>query len=79
MTMKAAIGLDIWTICERPSDFPDSFTARCHSVTSAGSEPTGLLLVADDIETLRKEMIRRGLTCISREPGDDPVIVESWL
>jgi hypothetical protein len=48
-------------------------------VTSKGSEPTGHLLVAEDIDTLRKEMIRRGLTCISREPGDDPVIVESWL
>jgi hypothetical protein len=78
MTVKAA-GLDIWTICERPSDFPGCFTARCHSVTSEGSQPTDHLLVAEDIDTLRKEMIRRGLTCISREPGDDPVIVESWL
>jgi len=75
----AATTIDIWTICDHPTDFPDQFTACRHVAEAGRSYPTGELLVADDIEALRREMVERGLVCIGRQAGDDPVIVECWI
>jgi hypothetical protein len=41
--------------------------------------PTGETLIADTVEELRAQMIRQGLYCLPRQPGDEEQIVESWL
>jgi len=71
--------LAIWTITEKPRDYPNCFVARKHVATAGASRPTPELIISTDLEKLREEMRRRGLVLIPREPGDDPVIVESWL
>jgi hypothetical protein len=73
------MALDMWTLCANPADFPGKFTARRHTVDEDKSQPTAELLVADDIEVLRRELAERGFVCVGRHAGDDPVIVESWL
>lgn len=71
--------LNIWTITEKPRDFPNCFVACRHEVSDGGHKPTKDLIVSTDIEALRSELMDRGLICIPRSSGDDPVIVESWI
>jgi hypothetical protein len=33
-------------------------------------------IVADDLEDIRRHMVMLGLTCLTRHPSDDPVIVD---
>lgn len=71
--------LSIWTITDRPADYPDKFVARRFLVTRDGARPTPDILMSDDLEWIREILRGRGLFCIRRETADDPVIVESWL
>ena len=71
--------MDIWVLCKHPTDYPDKYTARRHVANAAGYGPTSDVIVDDNIDNLRVQMLERGLICIDRAAGDDPVIVESWL
>ena len=66
----------IWTICERPFDYPDLFTVRPFSMTAQA--PCEIVATAATLDGIR-EMLPPGLTCQGREPGDLPVIVECWV
>jgi hypothetical protein len=70
--------LEIWIIYDNPSDYPGCTVARCWRITAGKNEPTGKFIKAP-LECLRATLELRGLYCIPRQPGDDPVIVESWL
>jgi hypothetical protein len=72
-------GLNIWTIYDRPTDFPDVFVVRLSIVSQRGPETTSVVLYSDDIEELREVMRSQGLICIPRYAEDDPKIVEVWL
>lgn len=71
--------LSIWTVTERPRDYPDKFVARRWLVDRQGEHPTSDILLSDDIEWIRAWLRERGFVCIPRQEADDPVIVESWL
>lgn len=76
--------LPMWVIYDHPKDFPDCFVARKHVVV--GGLPPGIsmsgatpeTLTADTLAALR-EKLPPGLTCLTRDLGDDPVILETWL
>ena len=65
----------LWTVYERPSDFPKSWVARLW----VGDQPTGSIVIAPALELLRGQMMEMRLTRIPRHAEDDPVIVEVWL
>ena len=67
--------LSLWTIYDHPRDYPRSYVARRFEL----DQPTGEHMVSPDIASLRDEMMRRGLTCLMRDPTDDACIVETWL
>lgn len=73
--------LDMWTIYDHPTDYPDEYVARRWIVMSGGGfHGTGEVLRERSLAQLRD--IMRGafhLTCIPRHEVDDPVIVETWL
>ena len=69
--------LVVWTIYDRPADFPDSVVARRWLLTVDGLAPADFL-VAPSIDAVR-QLIPPGLVCITRDPADDPHVVESWL
>lgn len=71
--------LHIWTIYFKPSDHPDGYCARKHTLLEGESKPGGELLTGSTIEQLRERFSSQGLVCIGREPEDDSVIVESWI
>ena len=60
-----------------PDDHPEAFVAR-KWIIRGEPIPTNETLEAETLEELR-EKLSEGLCRIPRSPGDDPIIVESWL
>lgn len=77
--MSEPDGLPIWTVCRFPADFPNQFTARKSTVLAGKVEISTEVYVADTLAQIRTQMQDMGLTCLPRDPKDDPVIVESWI
>jgi hypothetical protein len=71
--------LSMWVIYNHPKDHPDSYVARRWEVGAAGQVATHDLLECDRLEGLRYVLQGYGLTCLTRSPGDDAKIVETWL
>jgi hypothetical protein len=72
--------LNIWVIYDHPKDQPDvAYLARRWEVDRIGERATKDALCAVALEPLRWHFGQLGLTCIGRNPADDPVIVECWL
>lgn len=71
--------LSIWTVYERPLDYPDCYVARRHQIEAGYSVATPEAILSDTLEPLRGRMLEMGLTCLPRQEGDDPHIVESWI
>lgn len=69
--------LCLWTIYEKPSDYPDLFVARMF----VGDKPTALVLLGKTLDEVREALSRAhpGMCCMPRDPRDDPKIVETWL
>ena len=70
--------LSIWTVYDRPSDHPRGFMARRHEVV-AGKERSTMDTIKADLSQLRVIFLTAGLTCLARDEGDEPQIVECWL
>ena len=70
--------LSIWTIYDHPRDYPDGFSARRFE-----SGPGGVVATSDTLtgtlEDLREMLWKAGLLKLTREEGDAPQIVESWV
>lgn len=67
--------LPIWTLYDHPRDYPTEYVARLF----IGEKPTDQVLTSKSLDLLRSEMVARGLSCLTRSPGDDPKIIETWL
>jgi hypothetical protein len=70
--------LSMWTVYDHPKDFPHSYVARRFEVNDGGPTPTGDL-VQGELSIIRKTFSDCGLVCLTRNPEDDPVIVEVWI
>jgi len=70
--------LPIWTVYDHPRDYPTHFVAR-KFLSLPKPEPTGEVIADTDLNRLRGVLTQWGLTCLQRMPGDDPVILETWL
>jgi hypothetical protein len=71
-------GLAIWTVYDRPKDHPDGFIARMHVIEQGASRPTDKTLKGE-LEDIRQVLWKAGLMKLSRQEGDEPQIVESWV
>lgn len=69
--------LAIWTVYERPADFPDLFVARKWLIQL---EPvaTDVVLFGRTIQEVRNQLPPH-LVQLTRNLDDDPCIVEVWL
>lgn len=72
--------LSMWTIYERPRDFPDRFVARRWEIRQGVPEPvpTGDMILGLTLDSLRSRL-PEGLHCQPRAPGDEAHIVEVWF
>lgn len=74
--------LHIWTIYNKPADFPGKYVARRFEF----DQPTSDYFVSEQLEKVR-EYVKRSIEITGqgspflaqRHPSDDPVILESWL
>ena len=71
--------LSMWTVYDHPADFKDHFVARRHETSSAISVATSDIIISKDLDVLREAMLFCGLICMTRDPNDDPNIVEVWM
>jgi hypothetical protein len=72
--------LSLWTIFDRPRDYPDGYIARCFESGGGMPEPVATdYTIMGDLALIRQSMERCGLYRMARDPSDDPVIVETWL
>jgi hypothetical protein len=70
--------LPIWTVYNRPSDYPNGYIARLH-LTGDGAMGATDLTIKADLSDIRRVLRLAGLTKMAREPEDMPQIIESWL
>lgn len=70
--------LAIWTVYQRPSDYPEGFVARMHVVSQGKVGPTNAAVFADTLKGVR-ELLPPGLIQMARHEQDEPQIVETWM
>lgn len=72
--------LGLWTIYDHPTDFPDCYVARKWIIAPSNPAPSSTTEILRDanLENLRAKL-PPGLTKIPRLPGDDPVVLETWI
>jgi hypothetical protein len=70
--------LVLYTIYEKPTDYPDHFVVRKYFVRGGETFPS---LIASTFDTLASARLSlpAGLCCVGRMSGDHPHIVETWL
>ena len=75
----------LWVVYDKTTrDFPGQHVARMFMASrredgTVYSVPTTAHMVSDDIERIRETMVAHGRFRLSRDPADDPVIMESWV
>lgn len=67
--------LPIWVIYFNPADFPGQYVARLWKL----DQPTDQIITGKTLEELRETFSSQGLVCLTRDPSDPAVVVESWL
>jgi len=74
-------GLNIYTIFDKPLDFPEHFVCRKFVVDSTGAviPEQNILYKSKSLENIQFTLSNMGLFNIGREPLDDIKIVESWI
>jgi len=73
---------DMWVVYKYPRDFPDHYVARLWRAApgfDAMSADRDQYVLADTLEELQEQLANAGRVCLERMPGDDPVIVETWI
>ncbi len=72
--------LAIWVIYRNPTDFPGWYVTRRQWVCKGGTIEIDDMpsAVTHNLEDARRA-VPSDLTRLSRQPGDDPSIVETWL
>lgn len=70
-------GLIQYTIYRHPSDFPDFYVVRRWLIDAKGLRAFRVACLCQTLEEAR-EVIPQWMTCLTRDPEDDPVIVEVW-
>ena len=71
--------LEIWTVYDRPRDYPNCYVARKFVITNGKHGPTGMFMIGVDLDQMRQYLAHMGLTRMDRHPDDEPQIVESWI
>lgn len=76
--MEKGNRLEIWTIYDRPDDYPSKFVVRKFDIVGQMIMPTEEINLADTVDEAR-ELVPEGLCLIPRSPEDHINVVESWV
>jgi len=70
--------MTLYTIYDHPSDYPDHFVVRRHTIYPWRVSPDNGCQLAPTLEDARA-LLPAGLYNLGRVAEDDPVIVETWI
>lgn len=71
--------LTVWVIYERPADHPDSYVLRPQFTMNDNTiRASTVAWKAPDPDTLRA-ILPPGLVKLLPQPGENPVILETWI
>ena len=71
--------LQMWTVYDRPSDYPQGFIARRYDITNDGVHPTEDKVHGPNLSNVRMQLHHLGLSpAFLRSDGDAPSVVETW-
>jgi hypothetical protein len=70
--------LSIWTVYDKPDDYPTGFIARRYEVGAGTIYATPDTLVGD-LETIRAALASASLTKLTKHAKDHANVVESWI
>ena len=72
--------LEIWTIHERPPDYPHNYVARCTLIVRGNpKEVVTNTVLLGSLQMLRTYFAQHHFVCDPRRPKDVATIVESWM
>ena len=73
--------MNLYTIYNSPTDYPDTFVARRWEVVPPENEPVAMevFMVDADLDKIREKLFGMGLFKVPRDESDDQKIVETWL
>ncbi len=71
--------LTMFTVYERPSDFPDHIVVRPCWVARGAIQHSPMACLFDSFLEAQEEMAHTGLYWMPRYPADDPVIMGVWM
>jgi hypothetical protein len=66
--------LEMFVVYDHPRDYPGHFVVRRWT----GGKPTSDFAIADSLEKARA-VVPTGLYRLPHQPGEDDVIVETWI
>jgi hypothetical protein len=70
--------VELWTVYDRPRDFPRHCAVRKVLVEEDGLAPADWHLF-QSLDEARAALSRRGLIAVPRDLQDDPALVETWV
>jgi hypothetical protein len=76
--MSAPNVLPVWVITKHPRDFPNHYCLRVQWATAFGIYYAPICGLYERLEEARFD-VPEDLFCIPHQPGEDPVIVESYI
>lgn len=73
--------MDLYTIYDSPTDYPNTYIARRWKVEAPENEPVAMevFMVDSDLDKIRIKLREMGLFKIPRDESDDKNIIETWL
>lgn len=71
--------LCIWTVYDKPSDFPTEYVARLHIVVGNAHAATTAHVRSENLDDVHETMLELGLTRMGRMEADEPQILETWI
>lgn len=73
--------ISVWTVYDRPDDFPHHYVARRFEVRSGELHHTDQVIVANSVTAVRRHLEAYHLsgTVMPRMANDAPNVVETWL
>lgn len=81
----ASAALTMWVIYRRPLDYPQGCVLRAQWPMRDGTVKADTIAwfsdYADDAQSIEvlRDILPPGVTCLGRDPSDDPCIVETWI
>jgi hypothetical protein len=71
----------MWTVYERPKDYPDGFAARRFSIGNGTFQKTDQCIFGATLDSVRWALcqLSPGMTRLPRDERDEPQIIETWM